>query len=198
MRYPYGQPEYPGQGQPGYSQQGYPQPGFGYPQPSYPGYSGSYPTPPVSGSTAIGAAVIALVVGALAGFGGLLKTAFGSILVSSNSTDGYYSSSLAESSKTAIIVGVFLMVLGVLWLVSALLLIARKTAGRVLLIFSTTMGMVGTAVGMVTDPDLSDLVGFAIEGLILVLAAVPPTGRWLAADKNPPPAVPGYMPYPYA
>lgn len=199
MSYPYGQPEYPGQGQPGYPQQGYPQMSFGYPQPSHPVHPGGNPTPPVSGATAITAAVLALIAGALAGLGGLLMIIFGTAVKSTNSAeDDYYSSSLDDTSTTAIGVGIFVIVLGVLWFVGAVLLLARKTAGRVMLIVFTAIGMVGAVVGMVTDPGVSDLIGLAFGGLILVLAVVPPTGRWIAAGGNPPPAVPGYMPYPYA
>ncbi|WP_067574378.1 DUF4064 domain-containing protein [Nocardia acidivorans] len=199
MSYPYGQPEYPGQGRPGYPQQGYPQPGFGYPQPGYPGAPGGYPAPTVSGATALTAAVLALIVGALAGFGGVLMIIFGTAVKSTNSADDhYYSSSLDDTSTTAIGLGIFVIVLGVLWFVGAVLLLARKTAGRVMLIVFTAIGLVATVVGMVTNPGVFDLFGLAIGGLILVLAVVPPTGRWIAAGKTPPPAQPGYMPYPYA
>ncbi|MRH86162.1 hypothetical protein GFY24_01560 [Nocardia sp. SYP-A9097] len=216
MSYPYGQPEYPGQGQPvpgyeqpgypqpayqqpgyaqpGYPQPGYPQPGSGYPQPNYPG---GYPTQPPSGATAITAAVLSIIFAVLAGFGGLAMIIFAASFRSSYSSDDY-SSSLDDATTVIIGLGVFVLVMGILWFVGALLLLARKTAGRVMLIVLTSIGLIGSVVGMVKNPTGPDVIGLGVGLLILVLAAVPPTGRWIAAGKNPPPAQQGYMPYPYA
>ncbi|MFB7720758.1 hypothetical protein [Nocardia sp. NPDC056100] len=214
MSYPYGPPENPWQGEPGYEQPGYPQPtyqqpgyaqpaypqpgypqqGYAYPQPGYPGYQ-----PPPSGATAIAAAVLSILVAVLAGLAGLGIILIGATFGSSHYNTDYESSSFDDDVTVAIGLGVLVLVMGVLWFVAALLLLARKTAGRVMLIAITSIALIGGLVGLAESPESPDLIGLAIGLLILVLAAVPPTGRWIAAAKNPPPAIPqGYMPYPYA
>ncbi|MFF2553427.1 hypothetical protein ACFVUS_20685 [Nocardia sp. NPDC058058] len=218
MSYPYGPPENPGQGQPTsgwgqpeyppqvYSQPAYPQPGYaqtGYPQTGYPqagsAYPQGYPALPPSGGTAITAGVLSMIVGILAGLAALIMFAAGMDFSSRrrNRSYSYYDSDYDDLAGFMMIFSVIVAVMAVLWILGAILLFMRKTAGRVILIVLSGICVVGNLLGMVKSPG-GAIIGLLLAGVILALAAVPPTGRWIAAGKIPPPAVPGYMPYPYA
>ncbi|MFI6026047.1 hypothetical protein [Amycolatopsis magusensis] len=176
-------PQYPQQPQ-------YPQSG-GYPAQPYPagppGYPGMQPKP--SGGTAITAGVLA-VLGAL----WALISLVASIVVLSE-----YGSLLAYSY-----IGLGLTAIeAVLLLVGGILLFMKKPAGRwmvivgcALVLLSYALGMVMTAVGTSgLDSSVGGaVVGGAAAGLIivavpaiatLVLAAVPPTGRYLRQNAAP-------------
>lgn len=206
MSDPYGQPGYPEQGyaapgypqpgypQPGYPQQAYPQQGFsqpGYPQQGYP--QPGYPPPRPSGATAITAAVIALIIGVIAGvIGALMALVAGAFSVDSHSSgaDGI--------AMIVVVMGIVVFGLGLFWFVGALLLLARKTAGRVMLIIVSALGVITSLVAMFQGDPSSQIIPIAISSTILVLCVVPPTGKWIAAGK-PQPYAPnqGYAPYPY-
>ncbi|MGV9414287.1 hypothetical protein ACWDOP_30675 [Nocardia sp. NPDC003693] len=189
MSNPYGQP-YPGSygyQQPGYQQPAYPPPGY---QPGYP----MYPQLPPSGATAITAGVIALIVGIIAGIGGVVMV--GAAAALSSEREKYGRSSANDLESLLIGMGVLVILIGAFWFIGALLLFARKTAGRVMLIIASGLGLLG-GLGQLTLGEYSGpIFGLGISLLILILCLVPATGRWIAAGKRPvPPA--GYAPYPY-
>lgn len=185
MNYPYGPHSgYPVPGPPpGYQQPGYPQPGFpppGYPQPGYPGpgYPGGFVQRP-SGGTAITAGVLAVIIGMLCVIG-----TFALLVVAVDGGDG-----------EAYLYGVVAVIgaIALLWLMGGILLFRRKTAGRVILIVMSALGVLGNLGTMGVSGGARGGLGMLIAATILVLAAVPATGRWIAAGRVPL----GYAPYPY-
>ncbi|MFI1914805.1 hypothetical protein [Nocardia sp. NPDC020380] len=217
MSYPYGQqqpgyqnPEYPGgAGYPGqqYPPAGYPQPGYqappGYPQQGYPapGYPAGYPQQPATGGTAITAGVLGIIIGILAMIGGVAAMIAASTLKNEDDYSSPYSTHTHTSdtaTTVATVVGVVIIVVGLLWIVASGLLLARKTFGRVMLIILSGIGVAGGLVDAARTPG-AGLLGLLVAAAILILAAVPATGRWIAAGKNRQPtyAQPAYSPYGY-
>ncbi|WP_067532045.1 hypothetical protein [Nocardia crassostreae] len=219
MSNPYGQPGYPPSepdyqgGQPGYPPQNYPPAYFGgqsaYPpaQPGYPDYQQPaynyqpvmYPPAAPSGGTAIAAAVLALIGGILAALVGLLMLVGGAVFGGSVNASDYDSDIGSGIAAFIAILGAIITLVGVLWIIGAILLLMAKTAGRVMLMVLSGLSVALNLVGF-TDSETvgSGIVGLILAGLILGLAAAPPTGVWIAykkQQKNQPPA--GYAPYSY-
>ncbi|MGW6119701.1 hypothetical protein ACWFRF_11695 [Nocardia sp. NPDC055165] len=215
MGYPYG----PQQGHDPYAGQGYAQPGYGpdpyggqpgYPQPygapvqngygapaygaaPYP-YAPGYGEPRAGGGTAITAAVISLLLSllALAGLGIAAAILFG------ENTGSAAGDEVRSAATVSLLIGA---AVGLLWLLGAILLFRRKTAGRVILILLSTLALIFSAISIVAavstgseEPTVT-LVGGIITSiiplLILVLAAAPSTGRWIRAGRPS-----GYQHYP--
>ncbi|MEU0540677.1 hypothetical protein [Nocardia sp. NPDC005978] len=192
MSNPYGQPYPGGYGyqQPGYQQPGYPPPGY---QPGYP----MYPQSPPSGATAITAGIIALILGLIAGIGGIIAVIAAASLSSDRSSGGYGSSRASNDFEALLIgLGIVVTLIGAFWFIGALLLFARKTAGRVMLILASGLGVVSGLVQFTLGEFTTPIFGLGISLTILVLCAVPATGRWIAAGKHPV-YPPGYNQYPY-
>ncbi|RDI48438.1 hypothetical protein [Nocardia mexicana] len=234
MNYPYGPPghpvhghpeqgfQQPGYGPPGYPPPGQPQPGFppsgqlqpGQPQPGYPppgspqvGYpppgfpqSGYPPQSAPGGGSAITAGVLGLLVGVLAGIGTVASLGMASDAPSS--ARGGMQAAAAVSGVVAL-----------LWLLGAILLFARKTAGQVILVLLSGLGIIGNAVAqLATDGRMlvPGLIGIVFAAVILVFAGAKSTSQWIAAKRQPqygyPPApmygqppypAPGQPPYPH-
>ncbi|MBB5913664.1 hypothetical protein BJY24_002531 [Nocardia transvalensis] len=202
MSYPYGQPGDPGQGYPppaypqaGYPQAGYPQPGYvqqGYPQPGYPqpGYpQPGYPPPKVGGGSAITAGVLGTILGILAAIGSVVSLVFAADAPSS---------ARGGLQAAAAITGV----VALLWLLGAILLFARKTAGQVILVLLSVLGIIGNAIAALATGVtmlLPGLIGIGIAAVVLVLAGAKSTSQWIAAKRPayPPRPMYGQPPYPY-
>ncbi|GAB2525625.1 hypothetical protein [Nocardia heshunensis] len=186
--------------QPGYPPAGYPQ----QPNAAYP----AYPTPPVyspyaiqqtkaSGGTAITAGVLAMIGGVLSILAGIIVCIAGIVVNDHKSyTDNgrYYADD--ESGLMAVLIGlgVLVLVIGVLWCVGATMLFLRKAAGRWILIVMSAIASVLGLIGFVMRPG-SGAIGLIFSLAILVLAAVPLTGRWIAEGKQT--AAPAQPYYPY-
>ncbi|MFI6957190.1 hypothetical protein ACIBJI_27450 [Nocardia sp. NPDC050408] len=170
MGYPYGQPGY-----------GYPQPAYGYPQRA-------------SGGTAITAAVIAVIVGLL----GLVGVVIGLFVAieESNKSHEYGSYAPAAPAVPGYIYGLIALggLIAVLWLLGAILLFRRSTAGRVILIIMSSLSLIGSAMSIATGNPAGAVVG-VIPLTILICASVGSTGRWIAAARAP---YPPQYPYPPA
>lgn len=162
MGYPYGPQQghdpYAGQGyaQPGYGpdpyggQQGYPQPygapvqnGYGAPAYGAPySYAPGYGEPRAGGGTAITAAVISLLLSliALGGLGIAAAFLFG------EDTGRAAGDEVRSAAAVSLLVGA---AVGLLWLLGAILLFRRKTAGRVILILLSTLALIFSAISIV-------------------------------------------------
>ncbi|TCK00931.1 hypothetical protein [Nocardia alba] len=216
MGYPYG----PQQGQDPYAGQGYAQPGYGpdpygYAQPygapvqngygapvygvaPYP-YGPGYGEPRAGGGTAITAAVIALLLSIL-GLGVMgVATA---VIMGSDAT-----SRSEKDFRAALTVGMLIgAVPCALLLLGSILLFRRKTAGRVILILLSGIGVVfsvlSTVIPLVSGNGVAGeeatvvLIGGAVSGaaplLIFLLALAPSTGRWIRAGRPGGYPPPGY------
>ncbi|MFI9511471.1 hypothetical protein [Nocardia sp. NPDC052566] len=169
MSYPYGQP-------------GYPAP-YGQPYQPY----GAPPPPQPSGGTAITAGVLAIGVG--------LLTLVGSIGLFAYAAEGPTFKSGRHYTGIFTGLATVLLVLTVVYILGAILLLCRKTAGRVLLILISSLGAIFGVVGIAIAAGNGGFVpssgiGFVIQLTILILASVSSTGRWIAAGRQP-------APYPY-
>ncbi|WP_158888626.1 hypothetical protein [Amycolatopsis anabasis] len=177
-------PQYPGA-------PGYPPPQAGYPYPAMPRKP--------SGGTAITAGVLAVIVG-LWHLVGLVRTVVHLV------GHRFFLPGL-------IIPTVLSLVLAVLVLLGALLLFLRKPAGRFLVITGAALGILYGLVILVLDltdarlgglrfgMTLESLLAHLFEVAVLVLACLPPTGRWVRHRVLPtgyptpyPAPPPGYPP----
>ncbi|MFD6398813.1 hypothetical protein [Nocardia sp. NPDC060249] len=219
MGYPYG----PQQGQDPYAGQGYAQPGYGpdpyggqpgYAQPygapvqngygapvygaaPYP-YAPGYGEPRAGGGTAITAAVISLLLSLL----GLAGIGIAAAFLFSEDTGGATGDEVRSAATVSLLIGA---AVGLLWLLGAILLFRRKTAGRVILILLSGAGLVfcvlSTAIPLLAGNGAAGeeatfvLLGGAVSGavplLIFLLTVAPSTGRWIRAGRQG-----GYQQYP--
>ncbi|WP_067836190.1 hypothetical protein [Nocardia lijiangensis] len=155
---------------------------------SPPGYG--YPPPAPTGATAITAGVLSTLVGLL----GTLGVVVG--LVAALDPDN-------EVEPVAFVgIGVGALV-AMLWLLGALLLFMRQTAGRVIIIGLSSIALLGAFV-LVAIGGVAGGMPLLLSGTIFGLTVASPTGRWIAARRQPaypptyPPAPPyGHPPYPY-
>jgi hypothetical protein len=190
--------------------------------PAHPGFVD--PPRPASGGTAITAGVLAI----LGGLWALVSMIGGFAIASLDSSDleySTYNSADGYSSGTytlpdwlgtyGIIIALVNLVVAVLLIVGAILLFTKKSAGRFMVAggcgLVILIGVAGIIVGAVMSADIEGgMGGIAVGGVIgfialvpaiatLVLALVPPTGRWCAQDKvqvggYPPVSPPGGFP----
>ncbi|MFD4353007.1 hypothetical protein ACFWPX_10640 [Nocardia sp. NPDC058518] len=220
MGYPYG----PQQGQDPYAGQGYAQPGYGpdpyggqpgygsqpygapvqngYGAPAYGAapypYAPGYGQPRAGGGTAITAAVISLLLSllALAGIG------IAAAILIGEDTGSVAGDEVRNAATVSLLIG---SAVCLLWLLGAILLFRRKTAGRVILIVLSGLGLVfsvlstvlplvtgnGAAGNEATIVLIGGVVGGAVPLLIFLLAVAPSTGRWIRAGQSG-----GYQQYP--
>ncbi|WP_280423308.1 hypothetical protein [Nocardia carnea] len=211
MSYPYGQPPH---------QPGYPAPGPSYPAPAYAAAPGpyGYPQPAPSGGTGITAGILALL-GAvsctLTGIGMFVLA----VATSENSlTSGAVlatgarrrRSSSSSSSGTdididigfegvSIVFGIVYVLLALMLFIGGILLLRRKSAGRVMVILGCAGCIAMTLVVAFGMPNSQTTVlgGSIFAVLTLVLAAVGPTKRWIDAARMPAIAS-SYGPAPYS
>lgn len=168
---------------------GYPygQPGYGYPQPTY-GYQRQ-----ASGATAITAAVIAVIVGLL-GLVGVVIGLFAAISESNKSDYRRYGASPPEVPGYVYALIALGGLIAFLWLLGAILLFRRSTAGRVILIIMSSLSLIGSVMSIITGNPIGAVVG-AIPLTILICASVSSTGRWIAAARTPSPYGQPVQPY---
>ncbi|MFE4462628.1 hypothetical protein ACFROC_35185 [Nocardia tengchongensis] len=202
-------PQHPGFSEPYPGQAGVPAADFGqqpsvYPMPAYPatpvgypappGYSPYAPQPTASGGTAIAAGVSACVASVLSLVGGVIMLVAASIV--SDSGDSYSGRYRRDDELYGLFLGIgaLALLVGVLWAVGGILLFMRKQAGRVMLIVLSSIAVVLGVIGLANGPGTA-FVSLVFSIAILVLAAVPPTGRWIEAGKQTPAVVQPYYPY---
>lgn len=219
MSYPYGQPPH---------QPGYPAPGPGYPPPAYPApvYAAApnpygHPQPAPGGGTGITAGILALL-GAisctLTGIGMFVLSAAtsessltnGAVLATGARRRGSSSSSSSSSSGTdididfegvSLVFGVVYVLLALMLLIGGILLLRRKSSGRVMVIIGCVGCIAMTLVLTFGMPNSQTTVlgGSIFAILTLIFAAVGSTKRWIDAARMPamPAMAGGYGPAPY-
>ncbi|MFE3100300.1 hypothetical protein [Nocardia tengchongensis] len=195
-------PQYPGFSEPYPGQAGVPAADFGqqpsvYPMPAYqaaPAYSPYAPQPTVSGGTAITAGVLACIASVLSLVGGVIMLVAASIV--SGGEDSYSGRYRRDDELYGLFLGIgaLALLVGVLWALGGILLFMRKQAGRVMLIVLSSIAVVLGVIGLANGPGTA-FVSLVFSIAILVLAAVPPTGRWIEAGKQTPAVVQPYYPY---
>jgi hypothetical protein len=157
---------------------GYPynQPGPGQPQPAF-----GQPQPAPSSTTAIFAAIISVSIGVIAAFG----TVNSAVYVYGEWDDPTSKTIQAELARIVLGTGVAAL----LFSLGAILLFRRTTAGRVLVIIASLLGLSFAITQVIhtshhLDLMLLSLMIAAAPLAALVLAALPSTGRWIAAKPR--------------
>lgn len=147
-----------------------------YGQPGYPSY-GQPPgyQPPAGGGTAITAGILALVTGGLNVLGAAAVAAVDAKIL--DVTPGKVQFAAIAAGFIA-----FLLILG------GVLLLCRLTAGRVMVILGCSLALVNMVIGVALFGVFSptSAVGIVLMIATMSLAAVGPTGRWIAARRSAP------------
>lgn len=81
-------------------------------------------------------------------------------------------------------IGAIAGIVALLYLLGALLLFLRTTAGRVLVIIASTLGMALVLLVLGHDQSIGTVAAMSVYGTTLALAALPATGRWIAAKPK--------------
>ncbi|MFI7664230.1 hypothetical protein [Nocardia sp. NPDC049526] len=149
---------------------GYP---YGGPGPQLPPPAFGRPEPIPNSGTAIAAAAISLIVGLLLAFGTLSAGMFAVTEVDRQYRSGELYFVVASSGVAALV-----------WLSAAALLFLRTTAGRVLVIVASVLSLIFTIAQAVDTVEPLALMLMFPPLAPLILAAVPSTGRWIAAEST--------------
>ena len=141
------------------------------------------PKPDLRGATAVTAAFIGLILGVLTGIAGILWILY----VVAGIEDSARESSVEIGQYTnQIIMGIVAVAVGLLWYVGGFLLLAEKTAGRVLLVLASGVGLIASIAQLFNSGFAYLFIPIMVSLLILVLCVVPATGRGIAADESEP------------
>ncbi|WP_054813734.1 hypothetical protein [Nocardia arizonensis] len=138
-----------------------------------------------SGVTAIAAAVLAVI----AGIGFAAGAVWGLRMAADAGHRPAVDSDLPDLSAVVVVLGVAVAavagVLAVLFVIGAALLFARRTAGQVLIVVAAVLAAPSSVFGFGRNA-VAELAGiFALCVVMVVLAVVPATGRWVAARSRP-------------
>ncbi|QIS10982.1 hypothetical protein [Nocardia arthritidis] len=153
-----------------------------------------------------------------AGYLGLLVMAFAVVgaVMTANATDALRTAAIDagqeiadRTARTLYTIAIVEAVFGMLWFVGSMLLLSRRSGGRLLLVVLSCVGCVGCVIGMIggsrdgvsVSPAVG-IPGLALLLLILIFALSSSTTRWLSAAPravHAPPAQyqpPQYPQYP--
>ncbi|WP_433567130.1 hypothetical protein ACQP1O_19260 [Nocardia sp. CA-151230] len=135
-------------------------------------------------ATAVTAAFIALIFGLLTGIAGIVWILY----VAFSFEDSARESSSVEIGQYTnhIMMGIVAVAIGLVWHVGGFLLLAEKTAGRVLVIVASGVGLIASIVQLLNSGFDYLFVPILVSLLILVLCVVPATGHAIAADESEP------------
>ncbi|MEV6427247.1 hypothetical protein [Nocardia sp. NPDC051463] len=136
------------------------------------------PKPDLRGATA---AFIALILGLLTGIAGILWVLYVVAGIEDRARD-----SSVEIGHTNLIMGIAAVAIGLLWCVGGFLLLAEKTAGRVLLILASGVVLIASSAQLFNGGFAYLFIPTMVSLLILLLCVVPATGRGIAADESEP------------
>ncbi|WP_063012763.1 hypothetical protein [Nocardia kruczakiae] len=129
-------------------------------------------------AAAVTAGFIALVLGLLTGTAGIAW-----ILYVVTGLEEHEPDSSVEIAHTHLIVGIVVVAIGLLWFVGGFLLLAEKTAGRVLLILASGAALIASIAQLVDSGFAYLFIPIIGSLLILVLCVVPATDRETASEE---------------
>ncbi|OXR41608.1 hypothetical protein B7C42_06249 [Nocardia cerradoensis] len=133
------------------------------------------------GATAVTAAMTALTVGLLSGIAGILWLLY---VVTGIEDQARESPTEISRSSDLIAMGVVAPVIGLAWIVGGFLLLMCMKTGRVLLILASGVALVASVVQLVNRGFAFLYIPLAVSLLILILCAVPATGRWIVSERQ--------------
>ncbi|WP_063013434.1 hypothetical protein [Nocardia nova] len=135
------------------------------------------------GATAIAAAITALIVGLLAGIAGILWVLY---TIAGIEDQAREAPTEISPSSDLVAMGIVAAVIGPAWVVGGFLLLMYMRTGRVLLILASGAALVGSVVQLVNRGFAFLYMPIAVSLLILILCAVPATGRWIVSEQPEP------------
>ncbi|PPJ04330.1 hypothetical protein C5E51_25210 [Nocardia nova] len=135
------------------------------------------------GATAIAAAITALIVGLLAGIAGILWVLY---TIAGIEDQAREAPTEISPSSDLLAMGIVAAVIGLAWIVGGFLLLMYMRTGRVLLILASGVALVGSVVQLVNRGFAFLYMPIAVSLLILILCAVPATGRWIVSEHLEP------------
>ncbi|MFF0456868.1 hypothetical protein [Nocardia africana] len=140
------------------------------------------PTPAPHGATAVTAAVTALVFGPLAGIGGIMWVLYTIAGIEDHARE--YPETVGYTDL--VVMGIVAVGIGLAWSVGGFLLLAYLKTGRFLLIVASGAALIASVAQLLNRGFSFLFVPIVVSLLILVLCAVPATGRWIVADEPGP------------
>ncbi|MFI6772225.1 hypothetical protein [Nocardia sp. NPDC050412] len=149
------------------------------------------PTPASHGATAVTAAITALTLGLLTGIAGIMWILYMVVSIEDqareSSLDRASESSVEIGGYTELIVmGIVALVIGLAWFVGGFLLLAYMKTGRFLLILASGVTLIVSVAQLFNRGFDFLFIPIIASLLILVLCAVPATGRWIVANEPEP------------
>ncbi|MEU7145919.1 hypothetical protein ABZ942_41200 [Nocardia sp. NPDC046473] len=140
------------------------------------------PTPSPHGATAVTAAITALILGPLTGIAGIMWVLY--VLVSIE--DQAREHQEVGGYTDLIVMGVVAVVIGLSWCVGGSLLLAYMKTGRFLLILASGVALIASGAQLFDGGFIFWFIPTIVSLLILVLCAMPATGRWIVANELEP------------
>ncbi|MEV6426596.1 hypothetical protein [Nocardia sp. NPDC051463] len=140
------------------------------------------PTPAPHGATAVTGAFFALILGLLTGIAGILWTLY----VVAGIEDHAREYPEIGGYTDMIVMGIVAVVIGLTWSVGGFLLLAYMKTGRFLLILASGVALIVSVAQLFNRGFTFLFIPIIVSLLILVLCAVPATGRWIVANEPEP------------
>ncbi|MGW5225529.1 hypothetical protein ACWEP5_11375 [Nocardia niigatensis] len=141
------------------------------------------PTPAPHGATAVTAAITALIFGPLTGIAGIMWVLYMAVAIEDQARE---SSVEIGRSTDPIVMGIVAVVIGLTWCIGGSLLLAYMKAGRFLLILASGVALIVSVAQLFNRGFTFLFIPIIVSLLILVLCAVPSTGRWIVANEPEP------------
>ncbi|MFI6868561.1 hypothetical protein [Nocardia sp. NPDC050406] len=138
------------------------------------------PTP--RGATAATAAITALILGPITGIAGALWVLYTIVAIEDHVQEYPENGGYAD----LITMGIVAVVIGLAWSIGGSLLLAYMNAGRLLLILASGIALIASAAQLFNRGFTVMFVAVIASLLILILCALPATGRWIAANQPEP------------
>ncbi|WP_040700542.1 hypothetical protein [Nocardia vinacea] len=141
------------------------------------------PTPAPHGATAVTAAITALILGPLTGITGIMWVLYTVVGIEDHAREYH---EIGEYNTDLIVMGIAAVVIGLTWWVGGFLLLAYMKTGRFLLILASGVALIVSVAQLFNRGFTFLFIPIIVSLLILVLCAVPATGRWIVADEPEP------------
>lgn len=137
-------------------------------------------------AAAVTAGLIALVLGLLTGTAGIVWILYVVTGLEEVVTglEEHERDSSVEIVHIQLIMGIVAVAIGLLWFVGGFLLVAEKTAGRVLLILASGAALIASIAQLVDSGFAYLFIPIILSLLILVLCPVPATDREIASEES--------------
>ncbi|MFE3958087.1 hypothetical protein ACFXPS_28410 [Nocardia sp. NPDC059091] len=146
------------------------------------------PTPAPHGATAVTASITALILGPPTGIAGIMWVLYMVVAIEDHARE-YHTREYSEIggyNTDLIVMGIVAVVIGLTWSVGGSLLLAYMKTGRFLLILASGVALIVSIAQLFNRGFTFLFIPIIVSLLILVLCAVPATGRWIVANEPEP------------